>query len=96
MAKTAVVKARIEPELKEEVEMILHELGLSPTEAVTLFYRQVRLWKGLPFAVAIPNEVTLQTFRDTDEGKNLVPVKDKEELYKTGSLRPPAFLPQTP
>ncbi len=81
MAKTAVVKARIEPHLKEEVELILHELGLSPTEAVTLFYRQVKLRKGLPFAVAIPNEVTLQTFQDTDEGKNIVRVKDKEELF---------------
>jgi hypothetical protein len=46
MAKTAVVKARTEPELKEEVENILHELGLSPTEAVTLFYRLVNLRKG--------------------------------------------------
>lgn len=81
MAKTAVVKARIEPHLKEEAELILHELGLSPTEAVTLFYRQVKLRKGLPFAVAIPNEVTLQTFQDTDEGKNIVRVKDKEELF---------------
>lgn len=81
MAKTAVVKARIEPGLKEEVEIILHELGLSPTEAVTLFYRQVKLRKGLPFAVAIPNEVTLQTFRDTDAGKNIVQIQDKEELF---------------
>lgn len=79
--KTAVVRARIEPDLKENAEYILHQLGLSPTEAVTLFYRQITLQKGLPFEVKIPNDVTLQTFRDTDEGKNLIRVQSKEDLF---------------
>jgi DNA-damage-inducible protein J len=82
MAKTAVVKARIEPDLKDEVESIFNELGLSTTEAVTLFYRQVKLRSGLPFEVAIPNKVTLKTLQDTDAGKNLVRAKDKEELFE--------------
>lgn len=82
MAKSAVIKARIEPELKDEVEYIFHELGLSTTEAVTLFYRQVKLRKGLPFEVAIPNEITEKTFKDTDAGKNLVRAKDKDDLFE--------------
>jgi DNA-damage-inducible protein J len=82
MAKTAVVKARIEPELKDEVETIFNELGLSTTEAVTLFYRQVKLRNGLPFEVAIPNVVTLKTLQDTDAGKNIVRAKDKDELFE--------------
>jgi DNA-damage-inducible protein J len=81
MAKTAVVKARIEPELKEEVESILYELGLSPTEAVTLFYRQIKLRNGLPFAVIIPNDVTLRTFQDTDAGRDIIRYQDKEEMF---------------
>ncbi len=81
MAKTAVVKARIEPELKNEVEYIFRELGLSTTEAVTLFYRQVKLKKGLPFAVVMPNEVTVKTFQDTDSGKNIVRAQDKDDLF---------------
>lgn len=79
--KTAVVRARIEPDLKEHAEHILQQLGLSPTEAVTLFYRQITLQKGLPFEVKIPNEVTLQTFQDTDEGRNLIRVQSKEDLF---------------
>lgn len=79
--KTAVVRARIEPDLKEHAEYILQQLGLSPTEAVTLFYRQITLQKGLPFEVKIPNEVTLQTFQDTDEGRNLIRVQSKEDLF---------------
>lgn len=81
MSKTAVIKARIEPELKMEVDRIFQTLGLSTTEAVTLFYRQVLLRNGLPFEVAIPNEVTLHTFADTDAGKNLVECESKEDLF---------------
>lgn len=82
MAKTSVIRARIEPDLKDEVETIFHELGLSTTEAVTLFYRQVKLRNGLPFEVAVPNEVTIKTFQDTDAGENLIVCQDKEDLFE--------------
>lgn len=81
MAKTAAIRARIEPELKTHAEHILKELGLTPTEAVTLFYRQITLRQGLPFEVRIPNSVTLQTFQDTDAGRNIVQANSKEELF---------------
>ncbi len=81
MAKTAVVKARIEPGLKADAEIILRELGLSPTDAVTLFYRQITLTRGLPFEVKIPNEVTLKTLQETDAGEYVIRTKDKQELF---------------
>jgi DNA-damage-inducible protein J len=82
MAKTSVVRARIEPELKDEVEDIFDKLGLSTTEAVTLFYHQVKLRRGLPFEVTMPNEITLQTFQDTDAGKNVIRCENKEDLFE--------------
>jgi DNA-damage-inducible protein J len=82
MAKTSVIRARIEPELKNEVEDIFDKLGLSTTEAVTLFYHQVKLRRGLPFEVAIPNDITAQTFQDTDAGKNVIRCEDKEDLFE--------------
>ncbi|NJN93154.1 MAG: type II toxin-antitoxin system RelB/DinJ family antitoxin [Anaerolineales bacterium] len=81
MAKSAIIRARIEPELKAEAETIFSELGLSITEAITLFYRQVKLSKGLPFEVRLPNQTTLQTFQDTDEGKNLVQSENAQEMF---------------
>jgi len=81
MSKTAVVRARIEPDLKTDVETIFRALGLNPTEAVTLFYRQVKLRNGLPFEVAIPNETTLKTFQATDAGENLTHCQNKDELF---------------
>ena len=60
MTKTETVRARIEPELKRDAETVLSELGLSTSEAITLFLRQVILRRGLPFPVQIPNQETLK------------------------------------
>ena len=61
MTKSAMIRARIRPKLKDEVEAILAELGLNPTEAITLFYEQIRLRQGLPFAVKLPDEEPTDT-----------------------------------
>jgi DNA-damage-inducible protein J len=82
MAKEAMIRARVEPHLKAEVEDIFQELGLSITEAITLFYRQVKLNQGLPFEVRIPNETTLKTFQETDAGRKVVRTKDAREMFK--------------
>ena len=82
MSKSATVRARVEPKLKQEAERVFETLGLSATQAVTLFYRQVTLRKGLPFDVVIANATTLKTFEDTDRGRNLVVCKDAGEMFE--------------
>jgi len=52
-----MIHARTDAGLKAETETILRSLGLSYTEAINLFLNQVRLRKGLPFAVEIPESV---------------------------------------
>ena len=71
MAKTQTIRARAEPELKHEAEEAFSVLGLSPTEAIPLFYRQVALHNGLPFDVRIPNAETRAALRDARDRKNL-------------------------
>jgi DNA-damage-inducible protein J len=80
--KTTTVRARIEPSLKKDIEPVLAELGLSVSEAIVLFLRQVKLNKGIPFAIRIPNNVTLKTFEDTDKGENLIRHSDSNEMFK--------------
>lgn len=82
MAKTEMIRARITPDLKTEAEAIFKKLGLSTTEAITLFLSQVKLYKGLPFPVRIPNKTTLETFRKTDEGKELNEYKSVDAFVK--------------
>ena len=82
MGKTSTVRARIEPELKKQAENLFEKLGITTTQAITLFYRQVILRKGLPFEVVIPNSTTLKTFEDTDAGRNLIVAKDADDMFK--------------
>lgn len=56
MTKSAMIRARVDPQLKDEVETILQELGLSTTQALTLFYQQIRLKQGIPFDVRLPEK----------------------------------------
>lgn len=82
MSKTSTVRARIEPGLKSDVERLFHKMGLSTSEAITLFYRQVKLRSGLPFEVVVPNRTTLKVLRETDARKGLVRCEDAEEMFK--------------
>ena len=81
MPRTATVRARIEPKLKKDVEKLFQKMGLSTTEAISLFYRQVQLRNGLPFSVVIPNKTTERVFKDTDAGRNLIRCEDADDMF---------------
>jgi DNA-damage-inducible protein J len=57
--KSAVVRARFELRLKEEAETIFESLGISTTEAIRMFLTQVKMRRGLPFAVEIPQDTDI-------------------------------------
>ncbi|MCX7012180.1 MAG: type II toxin-antitoxin system RelB/DinJ family antitoxin [Candidatus Sumerlaeota bacterium] len=82
MNKTATVRARIQPALKEHAETVFQRLGLNATQAITLFYKQVELRGGLPFDVAIPTATTRRTFESTDAGRDLVVCDSAEDMFK--------------
>ena len=52
--KTSNVTARVEPEVKEQAETILSDLGIPVSTAINIFYRQIVLWNGLPFRPSVP------------------------------------------
>ena len=62
--KTVIVNARVKAELKSDVEEILSQLGMTTTQAITLFFEQIRLKRGIPFEMKIPNEETLTAMED--------------------------------
>ncbi len=64
MTKTTAITVRLDPQVKKDAQAVLSELGLTTTQAVSLFFKQVTLNKGLPFAVEIPNEQTIQAIED--------------------------------
>lgn len=54
MPKSANLYARIEPDVKEQAESILASLGIPASSAITMFYKQIILQRGIPFAVKLP------------------------------------------
>ena len=52
----AMVRARVDPHLKDETDKIFAELGISTTEAIRMFLAQVKLRRGLPFSVGLPSD----------------------------------------
>ncbi len=81
MSKTATIRTRIEPGLKSEVEDILARLGLTASETVHLLYRQIKLQRGLPFDVRIPNALTARTLNASKAGRGIKRFNTKRELY---------------
>ncbi len=85
--KNATLQIRVRSDLKLSVENILNELGLTPSQAVTLFFNQIVLKKEIPFKISLnePNERSQATMKEIQE---LIANKDyrntltKEELYK--------------
>lgn len=82
MAKTETIRARVEAKLKADAEAVLDELGLTASDAIRLFYKQVALRRGLPFDVVIPNSATRKAMRDVIEGRELTQYKDTQEMFE--------------
>ena len=80
MAKTAMIRARLEPDLKRDAETVFTTLGLSPTEAITLFYKQVTLHHGLPFEVRIPNAETRDALQQAARREELTEYASLDDL----------------
>jgi DNA-damage-inducible protein J len=80
VAKTEMIRARVEPELKRQAEECFSALGLSATEAITLFYKQVTVHRGLPFAVRIPNSETIKALQQAREREALTEYVSLEDM----------------
>ena len=77
-----MIRARTNEKLKGQVEHIFERLGMTSSEAINLFYRQVQLRRGLPFAVAIPNADTRKTFAKSDRGQDIRTYRSAHDMFK--------------
>ena len=81
MANSAAVYARIDPQLKKEVEEILNQLNVSPSALIQMLYGQIKLTKGIPFEVKLPRQpVFMDEITPEELNKEIAKgVKDVEE-----------------
>ena len=71
MALTATVRARIDAELKRNVEQILSQIGISTSQAINLFMKRIERERGIPFELKIPNDETMKVIEEAEAGINM-------------------------
>ena len=84
MIKTSAVTVRLDPKVKSDAQAVFDDLGITTTQAISLFLKQVSLRKGLPFPVEIPNEETIQAMEDAVNRRGLRTFENLDEAL--GSL----------
>ena len=80
MARTEVVQARMDTQTKAQAVEVFNELNISTSQAITVFFRQVALQRGIPFDLKIPNKVTVETVAKVRRGEDLIRVSGIDEL----------------
>jgi len=83
LTRTAVLQARVQPEIKVESEQVVRSIGMTMTEAMELFLRRLIIEQKLPFEVAALDEATLSTIVGSWEAHG----KEKFINLSTGPLK---------
>ncbi len=79
MSANAVVRARIDEQIKEEATVVLAAMGLTVSDAFRLMLIRVAREKALPFDPLVPNDITIAAMKEARAG-NLPRAKSIEEL----------------
>jgi addiction module RelB/DinJ family antitoxin len=66
LSKTGYITARVEPKLKASARRVLAKIGVSTSDAITMFLRQVVMRQGMPFDVAVPNAQTRRAIEELE------------------------------
>jgi len=81
MRQSAVVHARIDLATKTETERVLDSLGMTPTEAIRLFYRQIAIRKSFPLELHVPNKLTASVLTKSDKNQDIETFDSPADLY---------------
>ena len=81
MSQSAVVHARIDQATKSATEKVLEAIGMIPTEAIRLFYRQIAIRKSFPLELHIPNKLTASVLSKSDKNQDIEYFDSPAELY---------------
>ena len=81
MSHSAVIHARIDSDTKAATERILEALGITPTEAIRLLYRQIALRKEFPLELRVPNAVTASVLTKSDKNEDVESFDSTDALY---------------
>lgn len=70
--KSANVLARVEPEVKQEAESIMSQLGLPASVVINALYKQIIMTKSIPFSLTLPKEPTTLDSMTTEKFNSIM------------------------
>lgn len=82
MSATTMVHVRIDEQVKKDASEALSAMGLSLSDAVRLLLVRVVAEKAMPFEIRVPNALTAKTLKASDQGKDLHPCKDVDDMFQ--------------
>ena len=80
MATNAVVRSRIDADVKEKATAVLEEMGLTVSDVMRIVLTRVAKENALPFDLK-PNKLTRETMRKTARGAEVHQAKDAADLF---------------
>ncbi len=86
MARTANIFARVEPEVKEQAEQVLDQLGIPMSNAVGMFLRQIVLQRGIPFEMKLPTYEKPVAYEDLTRERFDAEIEKGMEDIKAGRV----------
>ena len=81
MNKSSRVEARMDSDLKQAAEAIFSQLGVSPSEAIRIFYKQVALYQGFPFDLRLPNAETIAALQELNHPERLIRHERVDDMF---------------
>lgn len=79
MLNDAIVRARINEEIKEEATVVLSEIGLTLSDAFRMLVIRIAREKALPFEPLVPNAKTIEAIKAARSG-NLITASSLDNL----------------
>ena len=84
MARRGYLAVRMDENLMQEVHSIFNELNISPADALSIIYKQVKLHHGFPFEIKIPNAETIAAMNEPIE--NMKSFANTQELFESWDM----------
>ena len=81
MNKSSRVEARMDSDLKQAAEAIFSQLGVSPSEAIRIFYKQVALYQGFPFDLRLPKAETIAALQELNHPEHLIRHDSVDDMF---------------
>ena len=82
MARSVTYQIRIDEDEKQKTFEVFNDLGITPAQAVKMFFSQVRRTHSIPFPIEkTPNSETIKVIEEAKKGENLVSCIDTNDLF---------------